>query len=75
MMIICNRITNNSKTIFNIIPSRFFEKQPNEICSHDHLSEKVSKGRFPSPRSSKIIVTKEKERRKGEEKEKGEEEV
>ena len=25
--------------------SRFFENQPNEICSH--LSEKASKGRFP----------------------------
>ena len=47
MTMICNRITNNSKTIFNIIPSRFFEKQPNEIYSH--LSEKVSKGRFLKP--------------------------
>ena len=26
---------------------RFFEKQPNEICSH--LSEKASKGRFLKP--------------------------
>ena len=41
------RITNNSKTIFNYIRSRFFEKQPNEICSH--LSEKVSKDRFLKP--------------------------
>ena len=27
--------------------SRFFENQPNEICSH--LSEKAPKGRFPKP--------------------------
>ena len=27
--------------------SRFFENQPNEICSH--LSEKASKGRFLKP--------------------------
>ena len=51
------------------ICSRFFENQPNEICSH--LSEKASKSRFLN---SKIIVTnKEKERRKrkSEEKERG----
>ena len=37
--------------------------QPNEICSH--LTEKASKGRFLKPeKSSKITVTKEKERRK-----------
>ena len=29
------------------ISSRFFENQPNEICSH--FSEKVSKGRFLKP--------------------------
>ena len=29
------------------ICNRFFENQPNEICSH--LSEKASKGRFPKP--------------------------
>ena len=44
------------------ISSRFFENQPNEICSH--LSEKASKAGFLSPRSSKIIETKEEERRK-----------
>ena len=51
--------------------NRFFENQPNEICSH--LSEKASqKAGFLSPRSSKITETKEKERRKrkSEEKEK-----
>ena len=45
------------------ISSRFFENQPDEICSH--LSEKASKGRFLTPENgSKITVTKEKERRK-----------
>ena len=45
------------------ISSRFFENQPNEICSH--FSEKVSKGRFLKPENgSKITVTKEKEKRK-----------
>ena len=45
------------------ISNRFFENQPNEICSH--LSEKASqKAGFLSSRSSKITVTKEKERRK-----------
>ena len=29
------------------MPSRFFENQPNEICSH--LSEKASKGTFLKP--------------------------
>ena len=38
--------------------SRFFENQPRKICSH------LSKAAFLSPRSSKIIATKEKERRK-----------
>ena len=38
----------------------FFENQPNE--SRSHLSGKRQKARFLSPRSSKIIVTKEKER-------------
>ena len=46
------------------ISSRFFENQPNEICSH--LSEKASKGRFFAPdiSGSKITLKKEKERRK-----------
>ena len=42
------------------LSSRFFENQPNEICSH--LSEKASKGMFHKPK--KLIVTKEKEKRK-----------
>ena len=42
------------------ISSRFFENQPNEICSH--LSKKPSKGWFPI--SSKITPMKEKEGRK-----------
>ena len=33
--------------IYYNISSRFFENQPNEICSH--LSEKASKGRFLKP--------------------------
>ena len=42
---------------------RFFDNQPNEICSH--LSEKALEGTFlVSPRSSQIIVMKEKEGRK-----------
>ena len=41
------------------IYSQFFENQPYEICS-----DLIEKARFLSPRSSKIIVTKEKERRK-----------
>ena len=44
------------------ISSRFFENQPDEICSH--LSEKASKGRFLTPEKLQVIVTKEKERRK-----------
>ena len=35
------------KNIYVYISSRFFENQPNEICSH--LSEKASKGRFFGP--------------------------
>ena len=44
--------------------SRFFENQPNEICSH--LSEKASKGRFfgLDKLQIKITLTKKKERRK-----------
>ena len=41
---------------------RSFENYPNKICSH--LCEKASKGTFLKPKSSKIIVTKEKERTK-----------
>ena len=46
------------------IPNRFVEKQHNEICSHDHLREKASKFRFRKPISSKSTITKEKQRRK-----------
>ena len=35
------------KNIYMYISSRFFENQPNEICSH--LSEKASKGRLLGP--------------------------
>ena len=45
------------------ISSRFFENQPNDICSR--FSIKASKGR-----RSKVTVTKEKERRKRKSKEK-----
>ena len=45
---------------------RFFENQPNEICSH--LSEKASKGRFLKPEGKRKEITKErgegKERKK-----------
>ena len=57
-----------SKSKYNInsmicISSRFFENQPDEICSH--LSKKASKGRFLDCREApKITVTKEKGRRK-----------
>ena len=46
------------------ISSRFFENEPNEICSH--FSEKGPKAAFfiLRPRSSKITPAKEKERRK-----------
>ena len=46
--------------------SRFFENQPNKICSH--LSEKASKGRFPKP--EKLHDGKGKEKRKEREEEK-----
>ena len=49
--------------------SRFFENQPNEICSH--LSEKASKGTgFLNPRNSKTTVNEGK--RKEQKKERGE---
>ena len=51
--------------------SRFFVNQAEEICSH--LCEKASKATFFRPKSSKIIVRKEKERRKGKSEEKGRE--
>ena len=51
--------------------SRFFENQPNKICSH--LSEKASKGRFLKPEKiqnySKKGKGKEKKKEQGEEKE------
>ena len=45
-----------------------FLKTNPKICSH--LCEKASKATFLRPKSSKIIVTKEKERRKGKSEEK-----
>ena len=52
------------------ISSRFFENQPNEICSH--LSEKASKGRFLKPEKlqnhSNEGKGKEKKKERGEEK-------
>ena len=43
------------------IPNRLFENQHNDICRH--LGEKSSKGRFLGPISSKITLTRERERR------------
>ena len=48
---------------FDYKTSRFFENQPNEICSH--LRDTRQKTGFMGPISSKITLTKEKERRKG----------
>ena len=44
--------------------SRFFENQPNKICSH--LSEKASKGRFLKPEK----IQNHNKKRKGKEKKK-----
>ena len=56
--------------------SRFFENQPNEICSH--LSEKASKGRFLKPEKlqnhSNEEKGEEKKKERGEEEEEEEEE-
>ena len=52
--------------------SRFFENQPYVICSH--LRRKRQKARFLSPRSSKIIVTKENGKEKKKERGAGKEE-
>ena len=51
------------------ISNRFFENQPNEICSH--LSEKASKNRFRKP--EKLQNHRNKGKRKEKEKERGEE--
>ena len=55
---------------YTYIPSRFFENQPNEICSH--LSEKASKGMFLKPEKllshSNEGKGKEKKKERGEEK-------
>ena len=45
-----------------MISSRFFEDEPDKICSD--LSEKGPKGRFLRPISSKITLAKEKEKKK-----------
>ena len=56
--------------------SRFFENQPNEICSH--LSEKASKGRFLKPEKlqnhSNEGKGQQKKKERGEEEEEEEEE-
>ena len=53
------------------ISSRFFENQPDEICSH--LSEKASKGRFLTPEEAPSHSNegkgKEKKKERGERKE------
>ena len=53
------------KNIYMYISSRFFEKQPNEICSH--LSEKASKGRLlgPDKLQNYSIKRREKEKERG----------
>ena len=45
-----------------VVTSRFFESEPNDIYSH--VSEKGSKGRFFAPKTSRITISREKERRK-----------
>lgn len=45
-----------------MVSSRFFESEPNEIYSH--VSEEGSKGRFFTPKSSRITISREKDRRK-----------
>ena len=56
--------------IQHYISNRFFEKQPNKICSH--LSEKASKGRFLNSEKLQNHVNegkgKEKKKERGEEK-------
>ena len=56
--------------IQHYISSRYFEKQPNKICSH--LSEKASKGRFLNSEKLQNHVNKgkgkEKKKERGEEK-------
>ena len=53
------------KYIYMYISSRFFENQPNEICSH--LSEKASKGRLlgPDKLQNYSIKRREKEKERG----------
>ena len=53
------------KNIYMYISSRFFENQPNEICSH--LSEKASKGRLlgPDKLQNYSIKRREKEKERG----------
>ena len=45
-----------------VVSSRFFESEPNDIYSR--VSEKGSKGRFFAPKTSRITISREKERRK-----------
>ena len=55
------------------IHSRFFENQPNEICSH--LSEKASKGRFLGPEKLQNHSNKGKGKEKKKERREGKEET
>ena len=48
--------------LLRVVISRFFESEPNEIYSD--ASEKGSKGRLLAPKTSRITISREKERRK-----------
>ena len=61
------------KNIYMYISSRFFENQPNEICSH--LSEKASKGRLLGPDKLQNHSIKRKGERKRARRKKGGEET
>ena len=61
------------KYIYMYISSRFFENQPNEICSH--LSEKASKGRLLGPDKLQNYSIKRKGERKRARRKKGGEET
>ena len=56
------------------ISSRFFKNQANEICSHDHLSEKASKGTFLKPEKLQNHSNEGKEKEKKTERGEGKEE-
>ena len=48
--------------LLRVVISRFFESEPNEIYSD--ASEKGSKGRLLAPKTSRITISREKERKK-----------